>query len=66
MSSAQAQSSAYTKQTDHAGPPSTAVDQAVQEPPMLLHFLKETKKESYFTGLQDASAVYRGSGVPKL
>jgi hypothetical protein len=66
MSSVQAHPSAYTKHAGHTGPPSTAIQHAVQKSPMLLHVLRETKKESYFTGLQDPGAAYRGSDVSKL
>ena len=34
--------------------------------PMLLRFLKETKKESYFTGLQDNNPTTHGSCESKM
>jgi hypothetical protein len=66
MTSTQANSSTDTQGIARSGPPSHAINSAASKPPMLLHFLKETKKESYFTGLQDESVAGRGSGRPKL
>lgn len=54
------------KDTDHTDPSSLVTGYTVPKASMLSHFLNETKKESYFTGLLDGGDARRGSGGPKL
>src|SRR5207248_6131098 len=53
---------AGSKSTSQNGPPLHAISHAVQRSPMLLHFLKETKKQSYFTGHWDNAPVSLSCG----
>lgn len=61
MNSVQSNSPAGISNIRQCGPSSITICHAVQKSPMLLHMLKETKKESYFTGLQADAVSSSGS-----
>jgi hypothetical protein len=47
-------------------PLNPSITSTLQPAPMLLHFLKEAKGESFFTGLQDKHPARNGSCGSKI